>query len=86
MEYVYLVESNLVVGCEKLHSLKVVCKTYDEAKSLFEQEKSIYVEDYVKKLGWLQTCGNQNSFECFEEGYYQHNNATVSIEKLELVG
>ena len=84
MVKVYLVESEHVSDCEVVRKERRAFSESqkNEARKFFNEEKRAY-ESMAIANGWEHE-KSEDCVEYFEEGYYAHNHASVTITEIEV--
>ena len=78
----YLVESQLVMDYEQISNRKKLYDDESKAREFFNEEKKYY-EKVAIDNDWEHE-KSEDCVEYFEEGYYAHNHAVVTLTELEI--
>lgn len=79
---VFLVESKHVSDCQVVRNEKRVFTIKEKATEFFNEEKRMY-----ERIAISNEWEHEKSKDCveyFEQGYYAHNHAVVTITELEV--
>lgn len=79
---VFLVESKHVSDCQVIRNEKRVFTEKEKAMEFFNEEKRAY-----ERIAIANEWAHEKSEDCveyFEEGYYAHNHASVTITEIEV--